>query len=173
MWKITDKENSLGFTRGQLVLLVTLRIVIGWHFLYEGIAKLTNPAWTSYGYLMDSKGFLSGLMVRFASNSGVVDAFDFLNIWGLTAVGIGLILGCLTRVSIVGGISLLAVYYLSHPPFVGAQYMLPSEGSYLWVNKNLIELFALAVLYVYPTQKFIGLDRLFCSAKKKYSGQTL
>lgn len=173
MCKITDKENLLGFTSSQLFLLVTLRIVIGWHFLYEGIAKLTNPAWTSYSYLIDSKGFLSGLMVRCASNSGIVDAFDFLNMWGLTAIGIGLILGCLTRISIIGGISLLTVYYLSHAPFVGAQYMLPSEGSYLWVNKNLIELVALAVLYVYPTQKIIGLDRLFFIGKKKSLRQTL
>lgn len=173
MGKLMDKENSLGFTNCQLFLMVTLRVVIGWHFLYEGIAKLTNPAWTSYSYLLDSKGFLSGFMVRCASNSGIVDVFDFLNMWGLTAVGLGLILGCLTRISIAGGISLLAVYYLSHPSFVGAQYVFPSEGSYLWVNKNLIELFALAVLFVYPTQKVIGLDRLLCNGKKKSLRQTL
>ena len=26
-------------------LFTFLRIVIGWHFLYEGIAKLFNPNW--------------------------------------------------------------------------------------------------------------------------------
>ena len=40
------------------------------------------------------------------------------------------------------------------------KYALPSEGSYLFINKNLIEIFALAVLLVFPTGKYIGLDRL-------------
>jgi len=164
---MADNKNSQVFSNSQLFFMVALRIVIGWHFLYEGILKLMNQSWTSYSYLMDSKGFLSETLIKWASNSGIVEVFDFINMWGLTLVGIGLILGCLTRLSIIGGISFLAVYYLSHPSFIGAQYILPSEGSYLWVNKNLIELFALVVLYVFPTQKIIGLDRLFCGGNGK------
>ena len=41
------------------------------------------------------------------------------------------------------------------------------EGSYLLVNKNLIELAALAVLWLFPTGKIIGLDRLIFSLKIK------
>jgi len=36
-------------------LLTVLRILIGWHFLYEGITKLINPAWTAKYYLLGSK----------------------------------------------------------------------------------------------------------------------
>jgi len=169
---MADNKNSQIYSNGQLFFMVTLRIVIGWHFLYEGVAKLMNESWTSYSYLMDSKGFMSDVFIKWASNSDLVGVFDFINMWGLTLVGIGLILGCFTRLSIIGGISFLAVYYLSHPSFAGAQYILPSEGSYLWVNKNLLELFAMAVLYVFPTQKIIGLDRLFCNGKNKYLRRT-
>jgi len=35
-------------------LLTVLRILIGWHFLYEGIAKLLSPAWTAKYYLLGS-----------------------------------------------------------------------------------------------------------------------
>ena len=45
----------------QRSVLLILRIVIGWHFLYEGIVKLTDPNWTSAGYLAESKWILAGI----------------------------------------------------------------------------------------------------------------
>lgn len=154
------QKNVYPYSGSQVTLLVILRILIGWHFLYEGVTKLLNPSWSSLGYLADSKGFMSGIFQSWASNPNAVTAIDFMNEWALTLVGLGLILGCLTRISIIGGIVLLSFYYLSHPPMVGYKYALPSEGAYLWVNKNLIEIFALAVLLVFPTQHIIGIDRL-------------
>lgn len=150
----------------QLSSLVLLRVIAGWHFLYEGVAKLTNESWSSYSYLIDSKGFLSGLFIRCASDPGVVEAFNIINTWGLILVGLGLITGCLTKVSLAGGISLLALYFLSHPPMIGYNYALPGEGSNLWVNKNLVELCALIVLWLFPSQYIIGVDRLLFSGKK-------
>jgi thiosulfate dehydrogenase [quinone] large subunit len=43
---------------------------------------------------------------------------------------------------------------------VGYFYSLPSEGSYLIVNKNLVELCALAVILVTGSGRFAGLDRI-------------
>jgi len=40
------------------------------------------------------------------------------------------------------------MFYFANPPFVGYFYALPSEGSYLVVNKNLVELGALVVILV-------------------------
>lgn len=154
-------RNSLRckYSRLQLVSLVILRVLIGWHFLYEGLTKLFNPNWSSVGFLLDSQGVFSELFVSMASNPGLLRFIDFLNIWGLIAVGLGLILGVLARYAIVGGMALLLLYYFSHPPMVGFKFSAPSEGSYLWVNKNLIEIFALWVLYMFPTSELVGLDR--------------
>ncbi|UCG27061.1 MAG: DoxX family membrane protein [Bacteroidales bacterium] len=153
-------ENPIiQYTKWQLSWLVLLRITIGWHFLYEGIAKLSNPDWSAIGFLLDSKGFLSGFFYGLANNSGILNVVDFLNIWGLILIGAGLILGSFTRISAIAGMVLLAFYYLSHPPFVGLTFAVPGEGSYLIVNKNLIEFFALAILVVFPTGHIIGLDR--------------
>lgn len=58
---------------------------------------------------------------------------------------------------------LLAMYYLSHPAIIGVKYALPSEGSYLWVNKNLIEIAAMAVLLVFPASRAAGIDRFVAS----------
>jgi hypothetical protein len=55
---------------------------------------------------------------------------------------------------------LLALYYVGNPPLVGLGLNMPSEGSYLVVDKNLVELFALVVLAFVPTGSFVGLDRI-------------
>jgi thiosulfate dehydrogenase [quinone] large subunit len=157
--------GELHYSNRQLTLLVVLRILIGWHFLYEGLSKLVNPDWSSVAFLLDSKGFLSSFFHSLASNPEVLRIVDFLNMWGLILIGLGLILGLFSRISVIAGIVLLGMYYLSHPPFVGYAFSVPSEGSYLWINKNLIEMAALAVLLVFPTWKHIGIDRFIFKRK--------
>lgn len=159
-----EKNEKFSLDKAK-VWMVVLRVLIGWHFFYEGLIKLTNPNWTSVSYLMDSQGIFSGLFRRMAADQGVLQVVDFLNVWGLMAIGLGLILGLFTRISLSAGIVLLAIYYISHPPFVGLNYALPMEGSYLVVNKILIELVAMIVLFFYPTGKYIGIDRLVCNRK--------
>jgi thiosulfate dehydrogenase [quinone] large subunit len=112
--------------------------------------------------LNDSEGILKEFFIRLAANQEVLVVVDFINIWGLLAIGAGLILGMLTRVALWSGILLLAMYYLSHPPFIGYNYALPMEGSYLLVNKILIELVTMVVLLLFPTSRIIGIDRLIC-----------
>lgn len=153
-------DKGLEYSAAQLISLVVLRVSIGWHFLYEGIVKLMNPGWTSSGYLMDSKGWFSNLFQEIAMNPQLLKAADFLNIWGLTAIGLGLMLGLFTRIASVCGIILLLMYYASHPALIGVNYALPNEGSYLIINKTLIELFALWVLFMFPGNERIGIDRL-------------
>ena len=127
--------------------------------------KATNPNWSSAGYLLDSGGFLKGLFVSMAGNPSVLKTIDFLNIWGLIAIGLGMILGLFSRYAIIAGIALLGMYYLSHPAFVGIRYAVPMEGSYMIVNKVLIELVALVILLLFPTSKEVGLDKLIFKNK--------
>ncbi len=149
------------YAKPQLILLVLLRLSIGWHFLYEGAVKIINPDWSSFGYLMDSKGLFAGLFISMATHQGVLQVVDFLNMWGLLLIGLGLMLGLFTRLSVICGIVLLSFYFLSHPPLAGIQYIIPQEGSYLLVNKTLIEIIALCVLLVFPTGQIAGIDRFF------------
>jgi thiosulfate dehydrogenase (quinone) large subunit len=150
----------------QITWLVLLRVAIGWHFLYEGLVKVFNPAWSPFGYLMDSKGIMAPLFYAMASNPSVLKVVDYMNEWGLVLIGLGLILGIFTRLAVFSGMLLLAFYYLSHPPFVGLNYALPSEGSYFIVDKVMIEFLALAVLSAFPTGRIIGLDRLIFRNKQ-------
>jgi thiosulfate dehydrogenase [quinone] large subunit len=136
-------------------------MLIGWHFLYEGIAKLTNPYWTSAGYLAEAQGFLKQGAIDVAASPTAVTVVDYLNEYGLVLIGLGLLIGALTRVAMVSGVVLLALYYLVAPPFPGYAYAMPSEGSYLIVNKVLIEAAALLVLLAFPASRQFSLDALF------------
>ena len=51
------KGFSIGFFG--VVGLVLLRLAIGWHFLYAGLDKLTNPDFSSEGFLGQAKGPLA------------------------------------------------------------------------------------------------------------------
>ena len=137
--KSSNQVPCRNYSNSQLSLLVILRIVIGWHFLYEGTTKVINPNWSSIGFLMDSKGPFAYFFTHLAGYPDLVKIVDFMNVWGLTAIGLGLITGLLTQVATLAGMVLMAFYYLSHPPLIGAEYAIPSEGSYLYINKNLIE----------------------------------
>jgi len=157
------KDTDL--SKWQFWSLVILRVAIGWHFLYEGIIKILNPNWSSIGYLMDSKGLFAGIFHSIAGNPALLNVMDFINVWGLILIGAGLIVGLFTRVASIAGIILLAFYYLSHPALIGVNYAMPAEGSYLWVNKNLIELLTLWVIILFPTWKIIGMDRFLFKKK--------
>jgi len=90
---------------------------------------------------------------------------DGANVYGLIIIGLSLILGCFVKIGSIGAISLLTLYYLSHPPLIDVNYILRPEGSYLWVDKNLIILCAVFIIIYFPSSKQIGLDRIIFRKK--------
>lgn len=151
-------KETTGFTPMQRYVLVALRLLIGWHILYEGFSKLLVPNWSSLSFLSESKWIMSGFSNWIISSPGLLHAVDFLNTWGLIAIGLGLILGLFTKAAAISGAILLFVYYLNNPPLIGLEYTLPSEGSYLIISKTLIEAMALVALAAFPSGLFAGLD---------------
>lgn len=139
-------------------IVTILRILIGWHFLYEGIVKLYNPDWTAFGYLASAQGPFKSIFSALA-NESLIGWVDTLNMAALIVVGITLLLGVFERIGAIVGIGLLAMYYLAHPPFPGS-VQLNVEGNYWLVNKNLIEMVALILLYYVPTGHLFGIKAL-------------
>jgi thiosulfate dehydrogenase [quinone] large subunit len=147
-------------SRSAMIAIVFLRIVIGWHILYEGIAKLTSPSWSAVGYMRASRGPFSALFKSIANNPQMLDNANLITMYGLTIVGVLLMLGLFTRLAALGGIAFILLFYLCNPPFVGYFYSIPTEGAYLIVNKNLVELSALAVILLTRSGLAAGLDRI-------------
>lgn len=148
-------KNSKELTRWMLTIL---RIVIGWHFLFEGISKLFNPGWSSTSYLLDSKWLFSGFFHSITSNATTLGIVDFLNIWGLILIGICLFVGFFTRFAGISGTLLLLLYYVANPPFVESSF--PSTSHFYIINYNLIEAIVLIIIASLPKDYLYSIQRL-------------
>jgi thiosulfate dehydrogenase (quinone) large subunit len=156
--------------RVAMIAITVLRVVVGWHFLYEGLAKLTAPAWSAGGFLKQARGPFAEFFRGVAADPDRLANADLVTMWGLTLVGLCLMLGLFTRLASVAGMVFLLLFYFATPPFVGYFYSIPAEGSYLIVNKNLVELCALAVILVTGSGRFAGLDRILHAAFARPAG---
>ena len=155
-------------TGAQQVALVVLRTLIGWHFAYEGYVKLLRPAWspegaplaawTSAGYLRAAKGPLAPAFHRLAGAEWL-PWLDMLVAIALLLAGVSLMLGLFTQAGAAMALGLLAVFYLSAVPSTG-MHEPGAEGAYLYVNKNLVEAAAVAVVLAFRTGRIAGLDLL-------------
>ena len=145
---------------------MVLRTLIGWHFLYEGYVKLLHPAWGRDGQPVASLVVCRVPQSRHRAarrhcsiglpSASWLGAFDTAVAMLLVLIGISLLLGLFTQTGCVAALVMLSIFYISAIPLG-----LPdarAEGSYLIVNKNLIELASVAVLLVFRTGRIAGLD---------------
>jgi thiosulfate dehydrogenase [quinone] large subunit len=148
--------------------LVLLRTAIGWHFLYEGYYKLLVPGWTyageplrawsAAGYLEAASGPLAGTFHSLA-DSQLISWVDVLIPVALLLVGASLMLGWFTQLGAWGALILLTLFYLPSIPMSGTP-MPGNEGTYLIVNKTLVEWVAVLVVLLARTGDIAGFDLL-------------
>ena len=136
--------TKVNYTKPQLYLLVAFRLILGYHFLYEGIDKLMTTTWSSGGFLIQSNWIFSDIFIAIANSPTLVAISDVLNIWGQIFIGFGLILGLFSTTAAIAGAILLLLYYIAIPPFI---------ENLLFIDKNLLELFAFLIIAVFPTSK--------------------
>ena len=92
-----------------------------------------------------------------------IGSLDLAIAVGLTAVGLSLMLGLFTRLGCAGALALLATFYLAAVPTGGADVR--AEGTYLLVNKNLVEACAVLVLLAFRTGSIAGVDLLWTASR--------
>jgi uncharacterized membrane protein YphA (DoxX/SURF4 family) len=145
-------------------IITVLRIAVGWHFLYEGCAKLFADAWSAEAYLNNTHGFMSSLYHYMASSPTLILIVDWMNIVGLLLIGVALLLGVCRRWAALGGALLLIMYYFAYPPF-GISLLGHTDGSAYIVDKLLIEALILISLFFIPERGY-GIDNLIAALRK-------
>lgn len=90
----------------------------------------------------------------------LIDFLDWSTRWFLPIVGALLMVGLFTRLSCFAAAGFLILTILTQPsvPWLPAAPM--NEGSYLFVNKNVIEMVALLALMTTRTGRWFGLDAI-------------
>jgi len=140
--------------RYQKIILFALRIALGWLFFYAGITKVLDPEWTAAGYLRGAKTFVG--FYQWLASPDILPVVNFLNEWGLTFIGVSLIIGIAVRLSSFFGALLMLLYYL---PIL--QFPYPNPHSYI-VDEHIIYALALLLLASVRAGRVWGLEN-WCS----------
>ena len=137
--------------------IFTLRVALGWLFFYAGITKVFNPEWSARGYLMGAKTLPQ--LYSFLASPNMLPVTNFLNQWGLTIIGISLLVGFLVKYTAPAGALMMILYY-----FPVLDFPMAGEHSYI-VDEHIIYAAAFLVLWVTNAGTAWGVDAYF--PKKK------
>jgi len=104
----------------KISILVLLSWLIGLHFLTEGLNKLTWSFWSSKSFLMQSNWALSDVFMEITKIQWLLNAVDFLNIWGQIIIGLCLVLRLFTKWVAFAIALLLFLYYTAATSFINS-----------------------------------------------------
>ena len=137
-------------TKFQKISLLLLRVSMGWLMFYAGITKVLDPNWSAAGYLQGAKTFAG--FYQWLTQPNILPAINFINEWGLTLLGVSLILGIFVRLSSVFGTVLMMLYYF---PVLTFPYI--SQHSFI-VDEHVIYALVLIFFAAIGAGRYYGLD---------------
>lgn len=145
----------------KFLLIFFLRISMGWLMFYSGITKVLNPEWTALGYGSSAKTFTG--LYQWLMSPANIGWIDFMNQWGLTLLGISLILGIGVRLSSSLGAILMLFYY-----FPILEFPRVGDHSYI-VDEHIIYALILIFFAVDKAGRYYGLEEWF---ENKFLGKS-
>lgn len=146
---------EINMTISPKFFLFILRISMGWLMFYAGITKVMDPAWSAAGYLRSAKTFPE--LFRWFLQPEILPIVNFINEWGLTLLGVSLILGVFVRLSSVLGAALMMLYY-----FPALDFPYPNMHSYI-VDEHIIYALVLLFFAAIRAGRYFGLES-WCSS---------
>ena len=138
----------------QKVYIGLLRISLGILFFYAGITKVLDPTWSAAGYLKGAKTFSD--FYHLLMQPGILPIVNFINEWGLTLLGISLLLGVFIRLSSYLGALLMLLYYI---PILTFPYV---GGHSFLVDEHIVYIFSLLLLGSLRAGRVWGIEN-WCS----------
>jgi thiosulfate dehydrogenase [quinone] large subunit len=132
-------------------LTFSLRLSLGWIFLWAGADKLYSELTTgklaTAGYLQYATyGPLAPFFQSLAGNVAV----DVLLVWGLLLIGVALILGVFMRLAAISGAVMMLLFYASAWP--------PAHNPFL--DDHIVYALVFGLLALAGAGRFLGLDRI-------------
>jgi len=130
--------------------LVSLRLIMGWTFFYAGITKVLDPSWSAEDFLLHAIPEGNPFGGVWATMAGEwLWLIDPLNQWGLTLVGLALILGIAVRWSAFWGAVMMLFYWAASLPLSHA----------IVIDDHVVYALLLFGLGAFGAGRILGLDR--------------
>jgi thiosulfate dehydrogenase (quinone) large subunit len=153
------------------VSLFLLRVGLGLLFFYAGISKVLNSEWSAAGYLNNAKTFPA--FYEWLASPGILPFINMVNEWGLTLLGVSLLLGVFVRLSSVAGAALMMLYYFPAVEMKAFEFfpalILPHTATSVLVESHVIYALALFALAAFRAGRVWGLES-FVSRKRAFWG---
>ena len=125
------------------VVLTILRVAVGLQFIMAGISKMGD--WSASGFLQNATGPFAWWFQSMAGNPVV----DFMNVWGLTLIGLSMIIGLMVRPAAFFGAIMMTLYYLAD--FTG-------NTAYGFIDQHIILVLTFALFVSGGVSHVFGLD---------------
>ncbi|WP_276299406.1 DoxX family membrane protein [Halorussus lipolyticus] len=146
----TYSETWVGYA------LLALRLVMGWTLFYAGITKVLDPSWSAKGFLLNAipaGNPFGGLWTTLANDW--LWLIDPLNQWGLTLVGLALLLGAFVRWSAFWGAVMMVFYWAASLPLANG----------LVIDSHIVYAMLLFGLGAFGAGRILGLDEFLEDAE--------
>ncbi|MFB6232710.1 MAG: DoxX family protein [Haloarculaceae archaeon] len=142
--------NDLGTGAGYTLLLV--RLVTGYWFLHSGWTKFAFVAgepFSAAGYLANAQSPIAWLFGIVAETPWLLEFTNFMIPIGEFLIGLGLIVGALTRLAAFFGVVLMTLFYLGN-----------ASWAHGYVNGDLLGLLMFVIIGVLAAGRIAGVDAI-------------
>jgi len=131
-------------------LLLAVRLITGYWFLHAGWTKFAFVAGEPFdatGYLANADSPIAWLFGYVAETPWLLEFTNVMIPTGEFLIGVGLILGALTRLAAFFGGVLMVLFYLGN-----------ADWAHGYVNGDLLGLLLFAIVGVFATGRLLGVD---------------
>jgi len=132
--------------------MLLVRLVVGYWFLHAGWTKFAFVAgepFSAAGYLANAESPIAWLFAIVAETPWLLEFTNFMIPLGEFLIGLGIILGALTRLAAFFGGFLMVLFYLGN-----------ADWAHGYVNGDLMGLLLFAIVGIFATGRILGVDTL-------------
>ncbi len=130
------------------IAATALRLLLGWFMFVDGLQILLTPNWSASNFLLGAKTFPA--FYAWFATAGNAWWINPLNSWGITLIGVALLLGVGVRFASWAGATLMVLYYFPH-------YALPTVPNGYLVEEHIIYAAAFILIAFLPAAQSFGL----------------
>ncbi|HVM59181.1 MAG TPA: DoxX family membrane protein [Candidatus Paceibacterota bacterium] len=130
------------------VTAIVLRLLMGWYMFADGFKILMTPGWSASGFLLSAKTFPA--FYAFFAQPAFGWWVNPLNSWGITLIGVALLLGVGIRFASWAGAALMILYYFPH-------YVFPYVTYGYIVDEHIVFAAVFALIALWPVAQSFAL----------------